>query len=185
MRRVHLLILAMPMLLTVAGAECATTFQEVPQQVACLSIDDVTDIPSGDATGTIEWGTYCTVSNVRTSCTQCELNTVPESECTDTTIDPTILATYMQSGGQLTVEGTDGASMTGGINTDGTFTIGTIITPTADDGTPTGQGLALIEGAFVGNRIIATLTMRLTVNESDGRTTDLTFIFSVTSERVE
>lgn len=184
MRRIHLLILAMPVLFAVAGAQCETTLPSL-QGTACLSIDDVTNIPSGDATGTIEWGTYRAVSNIRTSCVQCALNTVPESECTDSTLDQTILTTFTQNGGQLTAEATDGSSMTGSINTDGTFTIGAIITPTADDGTTAGQGLILFEGAFVGNRIIVTGTMRLTVNESDGRTFDLSFTFNITYERVE
>jgi hypothetical protein len=161
---------------------------DMPQglpQATCLSIDDVLNIPPGDAVGTVEWGTYRPVTNVRTSCAQCQLNTIPESNCTESTIDPTVLTTFTQNDGELKGEGTDGSSFTGSINADSTFVIGRIVTPMTTDGTPTGQGLGLIGGRFVGNRVIATTTLRLTINEADGRTTDLQFISDVTLERVE
>lgn len=173
------------MLITFGGGQCADMPQGLPQSAACLSIDDVINIPLGNATGTVEWGIYRPVSNIRTSCTQCELNTVPESKCTESTLDPTVHSTFTQDGGRLTLTGPDGTTITGGINADGTFTIGTVGTLTLDDGTPNGQGLSLIEGAFVGNRIIVTGMLRSTWNEADGRTVDLLSVHSITLERVE
>ncbi|HWL92604.1 MAG TPA: hypothetical protein VNT79_03645, partial [Phycisphaerae bacterium] len=111
-------------------------------------------------------------------------NTDPDSRCTDTSIDPNIETTFTQVGGRLTAE-SDGIDYTGGINTDGTFTIGAIVTPTAPDGSASGQGLVIIEGEFVGDRIIGIARTRLTGNNDDGSTIDLQAEFTLTLERVD
>ncbi len=155
-----------------------------PLPPTCLTIDDVINIRPGDATGTEDWGTYHAVTNFRESCTQCDQNAVPDATCTTVTIDPNARTTYRQDGGVLTAQSTDGTTAQGGINDDGTFTLGAVITPTTDDGGPTGQGLALLEGRFVGDRIVITLTVRMTVNSADG-VIDLQSVHAVTQERVE
>lgn len=151
----------------------------------CLTIEQVTNIPPGNAQGTVDWGTYRPVSNVRTSCARCSLNTIPDSMCTDSTVDPDGRATFMQVDGVLSASGSDSLQLTGGINSDGTFTLGAIVTPMSGEGTSGGQGLALLEGQFVGNRIIATLTSRLTVNDTGGETIDLLSVATVTYEHVD
>jgi hypothetical protein len=174
---VVVIALSLPIML---GGQCNTGL--LPD--TCLSIEQIINIPSGDAQGTVNWGTYRPVSNVRTSCDQCALNTVPESTCTDSTVDPNARATFVQVDGALSATGTDGLELSGGVNVDGTFTLGSIITPMFDDGSSGGQGLGLFEGQFVGERIIGTLTSRLTVNDTDGRTIDLLAVATVVYERV-
>ena len=181
MQRVCLFALTLSMLATIPITGCETPILEIPQPAPCLSIDDVINIPSGNAVETIDWGVYRGVSIVRTSCTQCELNTVASSKCTEATLNSNFL-TFQQTGGRLTAEGPNSV-LAGGIDTDGTFTIGTISTPVANDGTFGGQGLVLIEGQFIGNRIITTLTTRVTISNAEG-TIDLMAVHSFTLDRL-
>ena len=182
MRRSTLCYLAS---LSVMWVGCGTTNILMPQPSVCLAVDDVLNIPPGDGTQTMVLGTYHAITQFRESCAQCSKNTFPETECTDDTIDVSVRTTFTQDGGILTVERTDGNTLQGGINTDGTFIIGATVTPTRDDGVQSGQGLVLFEGRFTGNVIIATITVRLTVNDPGGGVLDAQSVHAVTLERVE
>ncbi len=172
------------LLSALAGCDTTSPPGSFPPASTCLTIDDVINIPPGDATGTKDWGTYRTVTNFRESCTQCDQNTDPGATCTTDTIDPNARAVYRQEGGVLVTQGSDGNTAQGGINADGTFTLGVASTAGTIDGEPAGQGLALLEGRFVGDRIVITMTFRMTVNSPDG-VVDLQAVHAVTQERVE
>lgn len=179
MRRAFVVVL-----ITMVGAGCDTnTPIGVPPAESCLTIDDVTNIPPGDATGSMSLGVYHAITNFRESCSRCDRNTVADAQCTDSPVDPSIRITFSQADGVLTAEGTDGSRMEGSINTDRSFVLGTVATPTSADGTQTGQGLALITGKLSGNVVVVTMTLRLTVNSSGGAI-DVQSVHTVTWERV-
>ncbi len=151
---------------------------------ACLTVNDVINIPPGNAVGSVIWGTYQAKSKLRQTCVQCNSNTVPEATCTGDFVDSSVRTVYIQEDGVLTAEDSAGETVTGAINDDGSFRIGSIIPLTNSNGIQTGQGLVLIEGSFTGDHIVATMTMRLTANGDDG-VYDLQATSTVTWERVD
>ena len=151
----------------------------------CLTLDEVlaTADAAGDATGSGFSGEYKSTSILMTSCVQCSLNTQPDSMCVDVFLVEGIV-TIMQEGGRITLDDETNI-VTGAMNADGTFTLGTVIPATRDDGVETGRILVFTEGTFVGSRIIGTMTLRATVNVPDGSVIDLQWTNSVTWERVD
>jgi len=129
MRRVLLVMLvSLPM-------GCGTTAPIVPLAESCITIDNVVNIPPGDATGSVSLGTYHPVTNLRLSCGRCDLNAVADAVCTGPTVDPTVHTTFTQVDGVLTAESTDGTKMQGSINTDRSSVLGAVITPSSTGGT--------------------------------------------------
>lgn len=171
-------------LLLIAAVGCDTVISVgVPLASSCITTEDVTTVPPGDATGIAELGTFRPVTNLRTSCSRCGSNTYADAECTDAPVDTSVRITLRQEGGVLIAQGSDGSSMRGGIDADNTFVLGGVATPTSDDGVQTGQGLALFVGQITGDFVVATMTLHLTMNFSDG-VLDLQSVHSVTWQRV-
>ncbi len=168
------------------GCDTVTPSAALLPPGVCLVLEDVDNIPPGDATGDREWGEYRIISKVRQSCGRCGLNTFAQAECSDAAINPDARTTFTQTGGVLVALDSTGTEMRGGINADGTFKVGATM-DSPDDGTPaSGQGLVLLEGVFDGNQIQVTMTGRLTMSATEtGDTFDLQSVLLVTLERVE
>ena len=119
------------------------------------------------------------------SCLQCPLNTDATYDCGAPTLADRSF-TITQNNGGLSFD--FGATiMDGTVDADGAFRVGGVMPVTTDDGVDTGQTLLLIEGDFVGNRVVATMTFRATMNdESNGREVmDMQGNVSFTLERAE
>ena len=152
----------------------------------CIALGDVSNIPSGSALGSQYSGHYRTLSNVWLNCIQCPSNAIADATCDDTTVDPAHEYEVIQTDGQLIYDDGDLRAV-GGVDADGSFTIGATVTPTNNTDVRTGNGFALIEGRFDATGYNATLTLRITVNDPDHteEVVDLQSVSRIRAERTE
>jgi len=153
--------------------------------VSCITADDVLTIPPGNATGTELSGQYRIVSGLLTSCRDCERNTNPES-CSS--LEPIVTEGFIgeitQEDGVIMITDANGGELVGGINNDGSFSAGTIIAVTDNEGEIVGQANVLFSGRFVADRILADTLFHFTANTSNG-ISDLVATGEVVYEKVE
>lgn len=135
----------------------------------CLETADVTNIPPGNATGSAFGGQYVIVSGYGSSCHTCSRNEIPDfCEHWAPSLTEGTIVTVTQSDGRITFQDAS-TTATGGVNTDGSFSLGAIIPVTDNEsGETIGQGLVLMTGQFVDDRILMTARMRMTGNWPDG-----------------
>lgn len=158
MTRVALILLAAALC---AGATCAP---EPAPLATCLTLDDVSNIAPGNATGSAFSGQYQIKTETQTSCDTCTGNQF--ADICSWNLSASVVgttATFTQNNGTLVLDTTNGPA-TGSINTDGTFKLGlTKTTPNT-----LGQTVAYIlyEGQFANGAITADVTAHLNITMS-------------------
>src|SRR5262245_55537641 len=90
----------------------------------CMTSDEITNIPPGDATGTGLSGDYVAVSSTLASCAECAQNACTGiCDSAEAVVPEGAVLRVTQSDGTLTF-GTGDEVATGGVNADGTFRTG-------------------------------------------------------------
>jgi len=152
----------------------------------CIGLGNVLGIPSGSARGSQFSGRYRSLSNLLLDCVRCPLHTFADARCENVTVDPTHEYEVIQTDGRVVFDDGD-VRVVGGVDGDGSFTIGAVITPTGTTGVHTGEGFALIEGRFDATGYNATLVTRITANDPDDAedVVDVQGVSRVRAERTE
>lgn len=170
-----------------------------------VTIDDITNLPPGDATGSEYDGRFYQQVSLLTESCECS----PDSVSVDTPCEAFqildesgLVLEIVQDGGEiqfrtLEVDPVSNelvdippedrlgfAAAPGSLNQDGTFIIGGIGELILETGERTGQVISLLEGQFTGDVIILNLTDRATVTQGDLKN-DCQIISTRTFVRIE
>jgi hypothetical protein len=123
-----------------------------------------------------------------------EVRSTTAHTCSPPTLDPNGVTTIIQQDGKLAVTSPAGAdSMEGGMNQDGTFTVGAITTANPDpsagqSNVQSGQVLLVMNAKFVGSRVVGTWTWHMSVTypaSAGGGRDELQQVYPITLERTQ
>ena len=153
---------------------------------ACIDVDDVLEIPPGNALGTDLSGEYEIVGGFLKGCETCGANTARRDPCDGAfaTVQEGATGTIVQDDGFLSIVDASGQELVGGIDADGTVILRTIGPVMDSRGEIVGRAFALFEGRFVGDTLLVDAIFRISTSEGT-ETSDYAITNEVVYERIE